>query len=75
MQSKYFSRRGHVWRVSDGKQIGFTAPKPCGHDFAAPAWHDKWEEFSEQEKQSTLADLAGFVIERMNGALVALKLR
>jgi hypothetical protein len=64
-----------VWRVSDGKQIGFTAPDPCDLKHASPVWHDKWEEFSDAEKQTTLTDLQDFVIERMNGALVHLKLR
>jgi len=64
-----------VWRVSDGKQIGFTAPDPCDLNDKLPAWHDKWEEFSDAEKQATLTDLQDFVIERMNSALLHLKLR
>ena len=64
-----------VWRVSDGKQIGFTAPDPCDFDHSSPAWHDKWEEFSDAEKQATLTDLEGFVVERMKSALIHLKLR
>jgi hypothetical protein len=63
-----------IWRVRDGKQIGFTAPDPCDFDHSAPVWHDKWEEFSDAEKQATLANLEGFVIERMNSALVKLRL-
>jgi hypothetical protein len=64
-----------VWRVSDGKQIGFTAPKPCGHDVKSLAWHDRWEEFSEGEKRATLNDLQGYVVQQMNEALVPLKLQ
>jgi hypothetical protein len=63
-----------IWRVRDGKQIGFTAPDPCDFDHSAPIWHDKWEEFSDVEKQATVANLEGFVFERMNSALVKLRL-
>jgi hypothetical protein len=63
-----------VWRVSEGKQIGFTATKPCGHDLVSPAWHDRWDEFSEEEKRATLTSLQDFAIERTSGALIQLKL-
>jgi hypothetical protein len=39
------------------------------------AWHDRWEEFSEGEKRATLNDLQGYVVQRMNEALVPLKLQ
>jgi hypothetical protein len=64
-----------VWRVSDGKQIGFTVPDPCNFDQIAPVWHDSWGEFSDQEKQATLAALGDFVGQRLKAALIHLKLR
>jgi hypothetical protein len=64
-----------IWRVSDGKQIGFTIPDACNFDQSSPVWHDKWEEFSDAEKQATLASLEDFAVERMNSALIHLKLR
>jgi hypothetical protein len=63
-----------VWRVSDGKQIGFTTPKPCGLNLRSPVWHDRWDEFSDEEKQSALTSLQDFLIERMNSSLIQLKL-
>jgi hypothetical protein len=64
-----------VWRVSDGKQIGFTAPDPCDFEQSSPHWHDKWEDFSDEEKQATLTSLGDFVGQRLKTALIRLKLR
>jgi hypothetical protein len=64
-----------VWRVSDGKQIGFTAPDPCNFEQNSPVWHDRWGEFSDEEKQATLTTLGDFVGQQLKSALVTLKLR
>jgi hypothetical protein len=64
-----------VWRVSDRKQIGFTAPDPCNVDHKFPVWHDKWDDFSEQQSQVALTELQEFVGGQLKSALVKLKLQ
>ena len=63
-----------VWRVSDGKQIGFTAPDPCNFDQKSPVWRNSWAEFSDEEKHATLTTLEDFVSQQLKSALVKLKL-
>jgi hypothetical protein len=62
-----------VFRTADGKQIGFTTPDPCVKPEAL-VWHDSWTEFSDEERQATLAALQAFAEQQLRSALVSLKL-
>jgi hypothetical protein len=63
-----------VFRVSDGKQIGFAVPDPCIYARNTLVWHDTWDAFSDEEKKATLAALQKYSLERLRSALVSLKL-
>jgi len=63
-----------LFRVSDSKQIGASVLEPCSYAKNSLVWHDTWEAFSDEEKQTTLAALQEHSLERVRLALVELKL-
>jgi len=63
-----------IWRVADGKQLGSGFAYPCAVAPVAGVWHDKWSDFTEEEKRSTLESIRSFVIGQIDRALIDLKI-
>ncbi len=64
-----------IWRVADGKQIGYGHPNPCTARPINGVWHDQWAEYTDEEKRATVELVSTFVMEQLGMALVDLKLQ
>jgi hypothetical protein len=64
-----------IWRVSDGKQIGYSHPDQCTRLPIAAVWHDQWSDYTDAEKHTTLDLVQSFVREQIVMALSNLQLR
>jgi hypothetical protein len=63
-----------ILRVSDGKQIGYSHPDQCTRLPIAAAWHDKWEDYTDSEKHTTVDLVEAFVRQQIMMALSDLRL-
>jgi len=63
-----------IWRVSDGKQIGYSHPDQCTRLPIAAVWHDKWIDYTDAEKHTTLELIQSFVHQQITMALSDLRL-
>jgi hypothetical protein len=63
-----------MWRVSDGKQIGYGHPDQCTLLPIAAVWHDKWSDYTDAEKHTTLELVQSFVRQQITMALSDLRL-
>jgi hypothetical protein len=65
-----------VWRVSDGKELGFSQPRQCNVlPIAGVVWHDTWSEFTDEEKHKALESVGAFVETEIVLALADLSLQ
>lgn len=65
-----------VWRVSDGKELGFSQPRQCNVlPIAGVVWHDSWSDFTDEEKHKALESIESFVQTEVVTALAELKFR
>ena len=58
-----------IWRVADGKQIGYSHPNQCTARPIAGVWHDNWSDFTEEEKHTTLELVRSFVQQQIEMTL------
>jgi hypothetical protein len=63
-----------IWRVNDGKQIGYSFVDPCTKEPIAGVWHDNWNEFTDEEKRSILDLVRSFAEQQILIALRAVRL-
>jgi hypothetical protein len=63
-----------IWRVHDGKQIGYNHPDQCTRLPVAAVWHDKWSDYTDGEKHTTLELVRSFVRQQIMMALADLLL-
>jgi hypothetical protein len=63
-----------MWRVSDGKQIGYGHPDQCTRLPIAAVWYDKWNDYTDAEKHTTLELVQSFVRQQVTMALSDLRL-
>ena len=59
-----------MFRVSDGKQIAYAVPSACSDMPKALVWHDKWTDFTVDEKRVTLDAVVSYIHEQVRSALV-----
>ncbi|MCU0760650.1 MAG: hypothetical protein MUF07_15825 [Steroidobacteraceae bacterium] len=64
-----------IFRVSDGKQIGYAGPDPCTYGGLQLAWHDDWASYSVDEQQAVLSALKQHAELVLGMALAPLGLR
>jgi hypothetical protein len=64
-----------IWRVADGKQIGYSHPNQCTARPIAGVWHDNWSDFTEEEKHTTLELVRSFVQQQIEMTLLDLRLQ
>jgi|SRR5215472_13229623 len=67
----------HIWRVSDGKQIAVSQPGQCsfGMPLKGVAWHDNWNDFTDDEKRTTLEGVRAFILQKIAFAFDELALQ
>jgi hypothetical protein len=63
-----------IWRVSNGKQIAYSHPDQCTQLPIAAVWHDKWSDYTDAEKHTTLELVQSFVHQQIMRALSDLRL-
>jgi hypothetical protein len=63
-----------IWRVSDGKRLGYSHPDQCTRLPIAAVWHDKWSDYTDAEKHTTLELVQSFVHQQIMMALSDLRL-
>ena len=59
-----------IFRVADGKQIGYAFVDPCTKQPVAGSWHDNWNDLTEEEKSAMLEQVRSFVEQQI---LIALR--
>jgi hypothetical protein len=66
-----------IWRVADGKMIGYSVPDPCDYMQSLPAevWHDNWSEYSDDERRTALEQTEAYVRKQIHIALIELNLQ
>jgi hypothetical protein len=64
-----------IFRVSDGKQIGYAFPNSCTVKPSAPAWHDTWAQFTDEEKKATVDAVQSYIGFQVEEALSAVNIR
>jgi hypothetical protein len=67
-----------IWRVADGKTIGYSVPDPCDYTRSLPpaqAWHDNWSGYSDDERRAVLEQVTAYVHKQIQIALIELNLQ
>jgi hypothetical protein len=64
-----------MYRLADGKRIGFAVPSACSDSpNASLVWHDAWADFTTDEKRVTLDALQSFIQQQVGTALVTVNI-
>ena len=63
-----------MYRVADGRQIGFAVPSACSDTPNALVWHDAWADFTADEKQRTLEAVQSYIHQQVGTALVTVNI-
>jgi hypothetical protein len=72
------SLRADMYRVADGKRIGFEIPDACDYTKSLPpaqAWHENWAEYSDDDKRMVLEAVSVHVRKQIYMVLTTLNLR
>lgn len=72
------SMRADMYRVADGKRIGFEIPDPCDYSRSLPpaqAWHDNWADYSDDDKRVVLEEVSAHVRKQIYMVLTTLNLQ
>jgi hypothetical protein len=59
-----------IYRVADGRQIGYEVPSACSDRPQPLVWHDIWADFTAEEKHVTLDAVQSYIQEQVAAALV-----
>jgi len=63
-----------MYRVADGRQIGFAVPSACSDTPKALVWHDAWTDFTTDEKSMTLDAVKFYIRQQVGMALVSVNI-
>jgi hypothetical protein len=61
----------HMYRVSDGRRIGFAVPSACSDSpNVSLVWHEAWLDFTPDEQRRTLDALQSYIHQQVGSALL-----
>jgi hypothetical protein len=72
------SMRADMYRVADGKRIGFEIPDACDYTKSLPpaqAWHENWADYSDDDKRLVLEEISAHVRKQIYMVLATLNLQ
>jgi hypothetical protein len=70
--------RADMYRVADGKRIGFEIPDACDYTRSLPpaqAWHANWADYSDDDKRLVLEEVSAHVRKQIYMVLATLNLQ